>query len=96
MIGGDSLRLSAEELDVDYGVGGSIQLVDVDGDGHEDVLLHQPGGAVGLLRSLSAPLELWTGDTGWLSVPWAADIDGDGSAELWAIDYLNDIHVVMP
>lgn len=96
VIGGDSLRLSAEELDVDYGVGGSIQLVDVDGDGHEDVLLHQPGGAVGLLRSLSAPLELWTGDTGWLSVPWAADIDGDGSAELWAIDYLNDIHVVMP
>jgi hypothetical protein len=96
VIGGDIVSISGEDLDIDYGISGAVRVVDVDGDGFDDVLIHQAGGVVGLLRSLEAPLELWTGDIGWTSVPWAADFDGDGSPELWAVDKLGDIHVVLP
>ena len=96
VIGGDGISLHGDELEVDYGIGGAVRIVDADGDGFEDVLFHQPEGVVGLLRTPDSPVELWTGDTDWVSVPWAADFDGDGSPEFWAVDDLGDIQVILP
>jgi hypothetical protein len=87
---------SRAELVSEYPVAALVRLADADGDGREDVLVHQESGVVGLIRAPGAPLELWSGDTRWESVPWSADVTGDDIPELWVIDEVGDISILLP
>jgi FG-GAP-like repeat len=65
-------------------VSASAALVDLDGDGHREVVVPDLSGQLHALRADATPLPGWPRDLdGWvLSSPVAADLDGDGGLEV--------------
>ena len=93
--GGDEVRVTdGDALEVAYSVAAGVQVMDADGNGEPDVVLHQPGKVLGTIRGIGAPMELWTAPKQWAELIWSADVDGDGLPEFWVVDQVGDIGFV--